>query len=155
MCADQVFKNQFLQGDGDRFSPLSDLSDKHNYSRHVFIERDGKISEVVRLNVLNDRHREDIVGFHFAQQYAKIHFGTQPEQPQFYIVDRDNPWDIEYVMHDGTTFFVEICRVADKDLLKAIKIENDVTILLQKPEIKGFEIEKIEKHFPAPYRLNL
>ncbi len=52
-------------------------------------------------------------------------------------------------MHDGTTFFLEICRVADKDLLKAIKIENDVTALLMKSELKGFEIEKIEKHFPG------
>lgn len=149
MCAEQVFRNQFLQGEDRRFAPLSDLSEKRNYSRHVFIERDGSVSEVVRLNVLNDRHREDIIGFHFAQQYAKIHFGKQSEQPQFYIVGRDNPWDIEYVMHDGTTFFLEICRVADKDLLKAIKIENDVATLLQKSELKGFEIEKIEKHFPG------
>ena len=88
MCADQVFRKQFLQGEDCRFTPLSDLSDKRNCSRHVFIERDGSVSEVVRLNVLNDRHREDIIGFHFAQQYAKIHFGKQLEQPQFYIVGR-------------------------------------------------------------------
>lgn len=149
MCSDQVFQNQFLKGQESRFAPLNDLSDKHNYSWHVFIERDGSISEVVRLNVLNDRHREDIIGFHFAQQYAKIHFGKQLEQPQFYVVGRDNPWDFEYVMHDGTTFFLEICRVADKDLLKAIKIENDVATLLQKPKLRGFEIKKIEKHFPG------
>ena len=90
MCADQVFRNQFLQGERRRFAPLSDLSGKRNYSRHVFIERDGSVSEVVRLNVLNDRHREDIIGFHFAQQYEKIHFGTQEEQPQFYIVGQEN-----------------------------------------------------------------
>ncbi|WP_289085111.1 hypothetical protein [uncultured Sulfitobacter sp.] len=155
MCADQVFRNQFLQGENRRFAPLSDLSDKRNYSRHVFIERDGSLSEAVRLNILNDRHREDIIGFHFAQQYAKIHFGDKLEQPQFYIVGRDNPWDIEYVMHDGTTFFLEICRVADKDLLKAIKIENDVTALLMKSELKGFEIEKIEKHFPGTLPVDL
>lgn len=155
MCADQVFRTQFLQGEGRRFAPLSDLSDKRNYSRHVYIERDGRVSEVVRLNVLDDRRREDIIGFHFAQQYAEIHFGKQLEQPQFYIVGRDNPWDIEYVMHDGTTFFLEICRVADKDLLKAIKIENDVTALLQKPELKGFEIKKIEKHFPGTLPVDL
>lgn len=76
MCADQVFRNQFLKGEDRRFAPRSDLSDKRNYSRHVFIERDGSVSEVVRLNVLNDRHREDIIGFHFAQQYAKSILGT-------------------------------------------------------------------------------
>jgi hypothetical protein len=155
MCAEQVFRNQFLKGEDLRFAPLADLSGKCNCSRHVFIERDGSVSEIVRLNVLNDRHREDIIGFHFAQQYAKIHFGKQLEQPQFYIVGRDNPWDIEYVMHDGTTFFLEICRVADKDLLKAIKIENDVATLLQKSELRGFEIEKIEKHFPGTLPVDL
>ncbi|MEP0565084.1 MAG: hypothetical protein ABJC64_11825, partial [Paracoccaceae bacterium] len=92
--------------------------------------------------------REDIIGFHFSNQYAEVHYGHQLEQPQFYVVGRDNPWDFEYVMHDGTTFFLEICRVADKDLLKAMKIENDVTTLLLKSELKGFEIQKIEKHFP-------
>jgi len=143
------FRNQFLRGKQNRFAPRADLTGKHNFSRHLFIDPEGSVSEVVRLNVLNDRHREDIIGFHFAQQYAKIHFGKQLEQPQFYIVGRDNPWDIEYVMHDGTTFTLEVCRVADRDLLKAIKIENDVTSLLLKSEIKGFEVQKIEKHFPG------
>lgn len=91
---------------------------------------------------MDDRHREDIIGFHFAQQYAKIYYTGQPEQPQFYIVGRDNPWDIEYVMHDGTNFFLEICRVADRDFLKAMKIENDVTSLLLKSKLAGFEIKK-------------
>lgn len=145
----KVFKNQFLRGKENRFAPRADLKGKHNFSRHVFIDPEGSVSEVVRLNVLNDRHREDIIGFHFAQQYAKIHFAEQLEQPQFYIVGRDNPWDIEYVMHDGTTFILEVCRVADRDLLKAMKIENDVTSLLLKSELKGFEVQKIEKHFPG------
>ena len=108
-----MFKNIFLRGAEGTFAPRADLVDKQNYSRHVFIERNGGVSEVVRLNVLDDRHREDIVGFHFAQQYAKIHYDEHPEQPQFYIVGRDNPWDIEYVMHNGTTFFLEVCRVSD------------------------------------------
>lgn len=145
----EVFKNQFLRGEERRFAPHANLTDKHNYSRHVFIDRNGGVFEVVRLNVLDDRHREDIIGFHFAQQYAKIHYGDQLEQPQFYVVGRDNPWDFEYVMHDGTTFILEVCRLADRNLLKAIKIENDVTLLLLKPELKGFEIQKIEKHFPG------
>lgn len=150
-----VFKNQFLVGEEGRFAPHSDLSDKNNFCRHFFIERDGGVSEVVRLNVLDDRHREDIIGFHFAQQYAKIHFGHQLEQPQFYVVGRDNPWDFEYVLHDGSTFFLEICRVADRALLKAIKAENDATSLLQKSKLKGFEIEKIEKLFPGTLPVEL
>lgn len=104
----EVFRNQFLRGEKNRFEPHADLKDKHNFCRHVFFGPDGSVSEVVRLNVLNDRHREDIIGFHFAQQYAKIHFSEQPDQPQFYIVGRDNLWDIEYVMHDGTTFILEV-----------------------------------------------
>jgi len=145
---ERLFKSQLLGTEG-RFAPNADLEDKNNYSRHLFIERDGEVTEVVRLNVWSDRHREDIIGFHFAQQHAKIHYGEQIEQPQFYVVGRDSPWDFEYVMHDGTTFFLEVCRVADKNLLKAIKIENDVSSLLLRSELKGFEIEKIEKHFPG------
>ena len=146
---ERIFKSEYLGAEENSFAPRADLAGKHNFSRHVFIEVDGGVSEAVRLNVLSDRHREDIIGFHFAQQYAQIHYGSQGETPQFYLVGRDNPWDIEYVMHDGTTFFLEICRVANSDLLKAMKIENDVVALISKSALAGFEIQKIEKHFPG------
>src|SRR5690606_24109759 len=61
--SDKVFKTRYLSGGESTFAPKADLADKHNYSTHVFIERDGRVSEVVRLNVLDDRHREDIIGF--------------------------------------------------------------------------------------------
>ena len=132
-----------------RFAPNADLADKKNYSRHVFIHPDGGLSEAVRLNVLDDRHREDIIGFHFSNQYAKDHYGQQFDQPQFYVVSRDNPWDFEYVLDDGTGFFLEICRIADQALLRAIRAENDVAKLLVKAELSGSEIRKVEKHFPG------
>ena len=115
----------------------------------MLVERDGTVAEVVRLNVLDDRKREEIIGFHFSQQYAKLHYGDSDEQPQFYVVGRDRPWDFEYVLHDGTHFFVEICRVADKELLKAIKAENDVMALLTKNELRGYEVLKVERLFPG------
>ena len=138
-----------LRGNESRFEPKADLSDKRNYSRHVFIEKDGRVSEAVRLNVWGDRHREDIIGFHFAQQYAQIYYAEQTEEPKFYVVGRDNPWDFEYVMHDGATFYLEVCRIADCDLLKAMKAENDVAQLLLKGELESFEIKKIERNFPG------
>ena len=52
-------------------------------------------------------------------------------------------------MHDGTTFFLEVCRIADRDLLKAMKAENDVAQLLLKEELESFEVKKIERHFPG------
>lgn len=149
MNNDRIFNTVMLHGNESRFEPKVDLSDKRNYSRHVFVEQDGSVSEVVRLNVWDDRHREDIIGFHFAQQYAQIHYAEQTEEPQFYVVGRDNPWDFEYVMHDGTTFFLEVCRIADRDLLKAMKAENDVAQLLLKEELESFEVKKIERHFPG------
>lgn len=133
------------------FSPKHDLSNKKNYHRHVFIDHDGNISEAIRLNVLNDRHREEIVGYHFSLQYAKLHYQNSKVKTEFQVVGRDNPWDFEYVMHDGKRFFVEICRIADPALLKAIKSENDTLLLLQKPRLKGYEVLKIEKHFPGTY----
>lgn len=115
----------------------------------MFVAADGSLSQIVRLNVLDDRDREDLIGFHFSRQYSQYHYGNDDEPPQFYIVSRDDPWDIEYVLHDSTTFNVEICRLADTNLLKALKIENDCTLLLQKSVLQGYEIQKIEKHFPG------
>lgn len=149
MTKDDVFKSTFFHDTEYSFSPKKDLSDKHNYSRHVFIEEDGSASEVIRLNVWDDRHREEIIGFHFSRNYSQFHYSEQAEQPHFYIVGRDNPWDFEYVMHDGTTFFMEVCRIADHDLFKAMKAENDVSQLLLKDELASFEINKIERHFPG------
>jgi hypothetical protein len=149
MDKDRIFQTVLQRDSESRFEPKAGLADKSNYSRHIFIDRDGSVSEVVRLNVWNDRQREDILGFHFSQQYAQIHYSEQPDQPQFYVVGRDNPWDFEYVMHDGTTFFLEVCRVADRDLLRAMKAENDVSQLLLKDELASFEIKKIERHFPG------
>jgi hypothetical protein len=143
------FSAVHLRGNESKFEPKEVLEGKSNYGVHVFVDRDGSISEIVRLNILNDRDREEIIGFHYAQQHAKIHYSNQLEKPHFYVVGRDNPWDFEYLMHDGSTFFLEVCRVADEDLLKAIKIENDVTLLLTKPTLYGFEIQKIERHFPG------
>ncbi|WP_210879634.1 hypothetical protein [Roseovarius autotrophicus] len=144
-----MYEPDVLQGSGYKFEPRKDLQDKHNYTRHVFIEPDGSVHEVVRLNVLDDRAREDIIGFHFCQQYAQIYYADSDEQPQFYVVRRDDPWDMHYVLHDGNTFNLEICRIADRALLKAIKAENDCMILLRKSVLRGFEVNKIEKHFPG------
>lgn len=143
------FASQMLRGQTYRFSPKTDVTDKANCGVHIFIEPDGSVTQVVRLNVLNDRHREDILGFHFSQQYAELHYREIEEKPQFYLVGRDCPWDFEYVLHDGTTFFLEICRIADIGLLKATKAENDIISLLQKDNLRGYEILKIERHFPG------
>jgi len=144
----KAFNMVFLEEHENHFSPREKLEGKHNFTRHVFIEEDGTLSVAVRLNVLNDRHREDIIGFHFAQHYAQFQYTDTEEQPIFSIIGRDNPWDIEYILHDGSRYFLEICRIADKNLLRAMKIENDVTNLLLKTELEGFEIRKIDKLFP-------
>jgi hypothetical protein len=143
------FSSETLRGTGCRYEPRQSLEGKQNFSRHVFIERDGSIKEVVRLNVLDDRHREEIVAYHFARQYAEIHYRGPSEEPQFYVVGRDCPWDFEYVMHDASTFYLEICRIADRRLLKAIKAENDFSVLMAKGELRGYEILKVEKGFPG------
>ena len=143
------FTSEYKIGKGHRFAPFADLSDKANWSLHSFVEQDGSITEAIRLNVFDDRHREELIAFHYAQSYAKTHYRDTDEEPQFYVTGRDAPWDFEYVMHDGSSFFVEICRIADEALLRMIKIENDVQILLMNNWLRGYEIQKIEKHFPG------
>lgn len=92
------FSSETLRGRGNRYEPRHSLEGKQNFARHVFIARDGNVKEVIRLNVLDDRHREEIVAYHFARQYADIHYCGQSEEPQFYVVGRDCPWDFEYVI---------------------------------------------------------
>jgi hypothetical protein len=144
-----AFTSEVLGSGSYQFAPKADLDGKMNYCRHLFIDENGNTEEFIRLNVFDDRHREEIIGFHFAQQYASIRYRDSSEKPNFFVMGRDCPWDFEYVMHDGTHFFLEICRVGDKNLLKAIKAENDVMALLCKNELKGYEILKIERHFPG------
>lgn len=147
--AGSAFSSQLLQGRESRHAPKLDLEGKQNFTRHAFIDEDGGIREVVRMNVLDDRHREDIVAFHFSRQYAEIHYRNQIDPPQFYIVGRDCPWDFEYVMHDGATFYLEICRIAEKKLLQLMRAENDCVTLLHQKELRGYEVLKVEKHFPG------
>ncbi|UIK04761.1 hypothetical protein [Neorhizobium galegae] len=147
--AGSAFSSQLSQGRESTYAPKLNLEGKQNFTRHVYIDEDGGIREVVRMNVLDDRHREDIVAFHFSRQYAEIHYRDQIEPPQFYVVGRDCPWDFEYVMHDGTTFYLEICRIAEKKLLKLMRAENDCVILLHQKELRGYEVLKVEKHFPG------
>lgn len=147
--AGSAFRSQLLQRRESTYAPKLDLKGKQSFTRHTFIHENGGIREVVRMNVLDDRHREDIVAFHFSRQYAEIHYRDQIEPPQFYIVGRDCPWDFEYVMHDGTTFYLEICRIAEKKLLQLMRAENDCVILLHQKELWGYEVLKVEKHFPG------
>jgi hypothetical protein len=149
MMAKSAFNSQLLHGRDSTYAPKLNLEGKKNFTRHLFVDEDNRVREVVRMNVLDDRHREDIVAFHFSRQYAEIHYRDQIEPPQFYVVGRDCPWDFEYVLHDGTTFYLEICRIADEKLLQLMRAENDCVVLLNKKELRGYEVLKVEKHFPG------
>jgi hypothetical protein len=137
------------------FAPRQSLDGKYNVGRHVFFEPDGSYREVVRLNVLDDRHREEIVAYHFCMQYAEVCHGTDNDRPEFYVVGRDDPWDFRYVMHDGSRFNIEVCRVASVSFLRLLKAENDCSLLLMKENLYGHEIKKIEKHFPGTFPASL
>jgi hypothetical protein len=141
-------KSELIAASEADFSPKSDLTDKHNYSHHLFVDQDGAFRIFVRLNVLENKHREEIIAYHFALQYSKMYYRDQ-DQPQFYVIGRDCPWDFEYVLHDATTFFVEVTRIADTALLKSIQAENSCATLFNKAELKGHEVLKIEKFFPG------
>jgi hypothetical protein len=143
------FSADYSRSNFGKLAPRADFYGKKNWTLHTFVNLDGTTDEVVRLNVLDDRHRENIIGFHFLKQYAELLYRNAEDAPQFYVTGRDCPWDFEYVMHDSTTFFVEICRIADENLLKIIRRENDCTNILGKGVIKGFEALKVEKNFPG------
>lgn len=131
------------------FSPNFTPDGKNNFCRHMFVKEDGSVHEVVRLNILDERHREEVIAHHFLMQYVSIFCMPNSESPKIEMVSRDSPWDFEFIDHNGKRFFLEICRIADEGLLTAIKAENDCIPLLQKRYLKGFEVKKLAKHFPS------
>lgn len=88
-------------------------------------------------------------------QYAEVCYGADQGQPEFYVVGRDDPWDFRYVMHDGSRFNVEVCRVASESFLRFLKAESDCSLLLMRDNLYGHEIKKIEKHFPGTFPAGL
>lgn len=135
--------------DQDRpFQPKSKLDGKQNFGRHVFVAEDATLHEAVRLNVWNDRTREELIAFHVWQQYREFRGGTEIGV-KCNVTGRDCPWDFKWELTDGIECFVEITRVADIALLKAIKAENEVEILLNRPMLTGAEVQKVERLFPS------
>ncbi|MDP3962664.1 MAG: hypothetical protein Q8Q03_02250, partial [bacterium] len=94
------------------FRPIESLEGKRNYKIYYRIERDGSTTERVFLNVPSISLREEIIckhylsflGKNFIQETIGVNFKS-----------RDNPWDFELELSNGSKFNLEITSIADSE----------------------------------------
>lgn len=128
------------------FYPTGSLQGKCNYKKFLRIARDGSIVERVFLNVLDERHREQIICLHYlrflAQDLLDCDIGMK-------MLERDNPWDFRLELSNGMEFNLEITAIADSEEHFTInKREERLTHWMKQTDIPIHELRKLENLFP-------
>jgi len=90
--------------------PVKSLEDKQNYKLTNRIFPDGSAIQLVRLRVLDKRHREEIIFVHFLSSYVRW---IIREKVATTILSRDDPWDFKASMSNGEIFTVEITSISE------------------------------------------
>lgn len=104
------------------FYPDCDLTDKSNFKRYYFIDRDSSVYERIFLNIINPSVRENIISKHYLRTLAII---LSIEKLGVRIVSRDNPWDFKVELSTGKTFNIEITSISDSQKwFRKFKIEE-------------------------------
>lgn len=128
-------------------NPVRDLSDKNNFKRYFYIERDGKLIERIILETTNKSLREEIIFKHIVKALGF-------DEQNLKIVSRDNPWDFE-TLYDGDTFFVEITSIAENKWAFIKKSsEEKLRKIQEEPKVKIRDLKKISGKFSSMDLLN-
>lgn len=117
-------------------------------SKIIAVKQDGERDEVLRLNCLNDRDREEIVKEGFMNYHNLVNYKPAANQPKYKVVGRDNPWDFEIIENNGNKLILEIRRIGDERLLAAMKAENECSPLFGKRKLRGHELRKLARNYP-------
>lgn len=105
----------------DHFQPESEYSEDFENSRIFYrIEPDGAVVKLVRLHVVNDREREDIICMHFLRYYLPLKYKKDCGVD---FLSRDNPWDFKIQIDKDEIFNIEITAIADNENL--FRLESD------------------------------
>jgi hypothetical protein len=90
--------------------PAKSLEGKRNFKTTYRIDRDGNVMQVVRLRLLDDRLREDIICRHFLSSYVRW---IIKEDVTVNFQYRDAPWDFRIDLGSDQPFNLEITAVAE------------------------------------------
>lgn len=112
----------------------------------VRIERDGTSLALVRLHVVDQRDREEIILIHFLKKYLPLIY---QRDCGVNILSRDAPWDFALEIEGGENFNVEITSIADnKRLFELESAERELSSAKLNKKISPHKIQKLDKLFP-------
>ncbi len=123
------------------FKPVKDLSDKNNFKRYFYIERDGTSIERVLLETLDEDIRETII-------YKQLLTTLNIADKDITLISRDDPWDF-YIKHsNGEKLNIEITSIAENEWSFRKKTsEEKLKEVTLKPKIQIGELRKVESKF--------
>jgi hypothetical protein len=129
------------------FQPmLPDAQGKHNSRLLIRIERDGTSLSLVRLHVVAQRDREEIILIHFLKKYLPLMY---QRDCGVNILSRDAPWDFALEIQGGENFNVEITSIADnKNLFELESAERELSSAKTNKQLPPHKIQKLDKLFP-------
>lgn len=135
------------------FFPITeDFEDKHNFRRQFYIDRDGSVVETIFLNVWDKFHREEIISRHYCRYLSRFYFKPQlGEDPEFFVVGRDSPWDFEIILGGSRHFFLEITSISSPSFFRVLGYENEADSKLSQNKILGKDALRIERNFPGTF----
>ena len=139
-------KDSFDQSTHAGFYPAKSLEDKKNYKSTFRIDVDGSITQIIRLRVLNDRLREEIICMHFLSSYFRW---IIKERLEVVIKSRDKPWDFHIGLSNDVQFNLEITAVAERpEQFRQRSNENRLGKVISQEFIPLNLVRKIHKDFP-------
>lgn len=129
------------------FSPIDQTVQRHNCKTRLLIDRDGSVIEHVALQVADPAHREQLILQHYLRHYA-FSFAGVPLGVN--IWSRDDPWDFDVGLSDGSRFFVEITAIADSQFqFERDKREERLLRDSPKRELPLRDVKKLAEMFPS------
>jgi hypothetical protein len=126
--------------------PAKPLEDKSNFKITYRIDREGSVSQAVRLRLLDDRVREEVICAHFLSSYVRW---ILRDDVIGRVVSRDAPWDFSIELDGRDTFNLEITAVAEDEAeFRARMRENRLGKVIDKRAIPLSLLRKLHKDFP-------
>lgn len=129
------------------FFPIDETVQRHNCKTRLLIDKDGSVTEHVALQVADPAHREQLILQHYLRDYA-FNFAGLPLGVN--IWSRDDPWDFDVGLSDGSRFFVDITAIADSRFqFERGKREERLIRDSHKRELSLRDVKKLADMFPS------
>jgi len=136
----------FELGTSASLNPKGSLEGKSNFKLTFRITRDGSVARIIRLRVLDERLREQIICRHFLTSYLRR---ILRQDPSITIRSRDRPWDFEIELDNGENFYLEITAISEnKTHFKQQTRERKLARIIHRTAIPLSLLEKINNDFP-------